>query len=104
MNMKYVPKQVSANAERHDGIETRLQGHLLRVAQAGWILIAVLACILLVISLPTFYTQTHSICTGGACNGVQVSPEQARSLAAHGISLTSYAWYSVLVTILSTLI
>jgi len=104
MNMKHVPNQVSVNAERHEESEKRLHGRLLRVAQAAWILIAVLSCILFVISLPTFYTQTHSICTGGACNGVQVSPEQAHALAVHGISLTSYAWYSVLVTILSTLI
>jgi hypothetical protein len=104
MNMKHVPNQVSVNDERHEESEKRLHGRLLRVAQAAWILIAVLSCILFVISLPAFFTQTHSICTGGTCNGVQVSPEQAHSLAAHGISLTSYAWYSVLVTILSTLI
>jgi hypothetical protein len=102
--MKHIPKQVSANAERHEESETRLRGRLLRVAQAAWILIAVLACILFIVSLPTFYTQTQSICIGNACNGVQVSPEQAHALAAHGISLTSYAWFSVLVTILSTLI
>jgi hypothetical protein len=104
MNMKHVPEHVSANTERHEESERRLQGRLMRVAQAGWILIAVLACILFVISLPTFYTQTHSICTGNACNGVQVSPEQAHALAAHGISLTGYAWFSVLVTIISTLV
>ncbi len=102
--MKHVPNQVSVNAERHKESEKRLQGRLLRVAQAAWILIAGLTCILFVVSLPTFYTQTQSICTGDACNGVQVSPEQAHALAAHGISLTSYAWFSVLVTILSTLI
>jgi len=102
--MKRVPDHVSANTERHNEDETHLQGRILRVAQAAWILVAVLAFVLFVVSLPAFYTQTQSICTGDACNGIQVSPEQARSLAAHGISLTSYAWYSVLVTILSTLI
>ena len=102
--MKHVPDHVSANTERHNEDETHLQGRILKVAQVAWILIAVLSCVLFVISLPAFYTQTQSLCTGGACNGVQVSPEQAHSLAAHGISLTSYAWYSVLVTILSTLI
>jgi hypothetical protein len=104
MNMQHVPNQVSANAERHEESETRLQGRLLRVAQAAWILIAVLACILFVVSLPAFYTQTQSICTGNACNGVQISLEQAHALAAHGISLTGYAWFSVLVTIISTLV
>ena len=102
--MKHVPDHVSANTERHNEDEAHLQGRILKVAQVAWILIAVLSCVLFVISLPAFYTQTQSLCTGGACNGVQVSPEQAHSLAAHGISLTSYAWYSVLVTILSTLI
>ena len=102
--MKHLPDHVSANTERHNEDETRLQGRLLRVAQATWILVAVLACILFIVSLPTFYTQSHSICIGNACDGVQISPEQAHALAVHGISLTSYAWYSVLVTILSTLI
>jgi len=102
--MIHVPKQASANAERHEESEIRLQGRLLRVARATWILIAVLACILFIVSLPAFYTQTQSICTGDACNGVQVSPEQAHALAVHGISLTSYAWFSVFVTIFSTLI
>jgi hypothetical protein len=104
MDMKHVPNQVRVSAEWHHEGETRLQGRLLRVAQAAWILVAVVSCMLFVVSLPPFYTQTQSVCTGSACNGVQVSPEQAHALAVHGISLTSYAWYSVFVTILSTLI
>jgi hypothetical protein len=104
MNMKHGPTQVRVNAQRHEEDETRLQGRLLRVAQAAWILVAVVSFLLFVVSLPSFYTQTRSVCTGGACTGVQVSPEQAHALAIHGISLTSYAWYSVVVTLLSTLI
>jgi len=104
MNMKHGPTQVRVNAQRHEEDETRLQGRLLRVAQAAWILVAVVSFLLFVVSLPSFYTQTQSVCTGGACTGVQVSPEQAHALAIHGISLTSYAWYSVVVTLLSTLI
>ncbi|HEX6484868.1 MAG TPA: hypothetical protein VF043_38985 [Ktedonobacteraceae bacterium] len=102
--MKYGPTQGSVNAQRHEEGETRLQGRLLRVVQAAWILVAVVSFLLFVVSLPPFYTQTQSICTGNTCNGVQVSPEQAHALATYGISLTSYAWYSVVVTILSTLI
>ena len=37
--MKHVPVQVSVSAERHTEGETRLQGSLLRVAQAAWILV-----------------------------------------------------------------
>jgi hypothetical protein len=104
MNMKHGPTPVSVNAQRHQEDETRLQGRFLRVTQAAWILVAVVSFLLFVVSLPSFYTQTQSVCTGDACNGVQVSPVQAHALAIHGISLTSYAWYSVVVTILSTLI
>ena len=74
MNMQHVPNEVSVNAERHEESETRLQGRLLRVAQAAWILIAVLSFILFVVSLPAFYTQTQSICTGAACNGSSTPP------------------------------
>jgi hypothetical protein len=104
MLMKHVPNIAGVNAERYEDSETRLQGHLLRVARVSWILIAVLAGILFIVSLPAYYTQIQSICTGNACNGVQVSPEQAHALAAYSISLSSYAWFNVLVTIFSTLI
>ena len=89
--MQHVPNQGSMNAERHEESETRLQGRLLRLAQAAWILVALLSFILFVVSLPAFYTQTQSICTGDACNGVQVSPEQAQALAAHGISFLEHS-------------
>src|SRR5215467_483232 len=102
--MKHGPTQGSANAQRQEVDETRLQGRFLRVAQAAWILVAVVALLLVAVSIPPFYTQTQSLCTGSACTGIQVSPEQAHAPAAYGISLTSYAWYSVVVTLLSTLI
>src|SRR5215469_5269854 len=102
--MKHGPTQGSANAQRQEVGETHLQGRFLRVAQAVWILVAVVALLLVAVSLPPFYTQSQSLCTGGACNGIQVSPEQAHALATYGISLMSYAWYSVVVTLLSTLI
>ena len=63
--MKHVPDHVSTNTDRHNEDETHLQGRILRVAQAAWILVAVLAFVLFVVSLPTFYTQTQSVCTGG---------------------------------------
>jgi hypothetical protein len=69
MNLEHVPTQGIANAERHEEGETRLQGRLLRVAQAVWILVAVLAFILFVVSIPTFYAQSQSVCIGDACNG-----------------------------------
>src|SRR5258708_2791402 len=102
--MKHGSTQRSVNAQRQEADETRLYGRFLRGAQAAWILVAVVALLLVVVGLPPFFTQSQSLCAGSACNGVQVSPEQAHALVTHGISLTSYAWYSVLVTLLSTLI
>lgn len=104
MNMKYGPTQGSMNAQRNEEGEAHLQGRLLRVAQVAWILVAVVAFLLFVVSLPPFYTQIQSVCAGSACNGVRISPEQVHALATHGISLTNYAWYSVVVTLLTTLI
>jgi len=102
--MKHGPTQRSVNAQRHEEDETRLQGRFLRVAQAVWILVAVVALLLVGVSIPPFFIQSQSLCTGNACNGVMVSPEQAHALTTHGISLTTFAWYSVVVTLLSTLI
>ena len=104
MNLEHIPAQTSVNTRRHDEAETRLQGHWLRLAQAVWILVAVLSFFLFVVSIPMFYAQIRSVCAGDTCNGVQISAEQAHALEAHGISLTGYALYSVSVAIISTLI
>lgn len=87
MNLEHVSAQASANTRRHDEAETRLQGHLLRLAQAVWMLVVMLALLLFVVSIPTFYAQIQSVCAGNTCNGVQISTEQAHALEAHGISL-----------------
>jgi hypothetical protein len=95
--------QPGVNTSRSGDQDTHLQGRLHRAVQIIWILVAMLALLVFVVGLPAFYGQIQSVCVGNNCTGAQVPVEQARALEAHGISLTSYALYSVIVVTLSTL-
>ena len=96
--------QPGVNTSRSGDQDTHLHGRLLTAVQITWILVAMLALLVFVVGLPAFYGQIQSVCAGNTCTGAQVSVEQARALEAHGISLVSYALYSVIVVTLSTLI
>jgi hypothetical protein len=96
--------QTSVNTSQSVNQDTRLRGRLLKAARAAWILAAILALVVFVVGIPALYAQIQSVCVGNNCTGAQLSVEQARALEAHGISLPSYALYSVIVGTLSTLI
>ncbi len=96
--------QPGVNTSRSGDQDMHLQGRLLTAVQIIWILVAMLALLVFVVGLPAFYGQIQSVCAGNNCTGAQVPVEQARALEAHGISLMSYALYSVIVVTLSTLI
>lgn len=102
MRQVYPPAPTNGSGEQAG--EARLQGHWLRGAQIVWLLVAALAALLFVVSLPVLFVQAQTICSANACNsGTQLTVDQARILEAHGISLASYAVYNIIITSISAL-
>jgi len=97
------PSRTGENTSISGDQDTRWRGRSLRAVQVIWMLVALLALLVFAVGLPTLYRQIQAVCAGTHCTGAQVSVEQARALEAYGISLTSYALYTVIVVTLSTL-
>jgi hypothetical protein len=72
---------------------TQLHGYKLILARTVWIVIAVLAIVPIVISIPQSYAQYLNVCTQASCPNQQATPDTVRALHSVGLSLQFYALY-----------
>jgi hypothetical protein len=87
MNRKHI-----GNTEQGNVAETRLPARWLWLARIGWITLAVLTVILVIVGTPLefqYYQATCAVCSSSS----QFTPQQARELRALGLSLSFYAGY-----------
>jgi len=81
---------------------TRIPERWLELARSAWVTVTILAVTLFVVSLPAYYEQLGTACTGSACISHQLTPESMRSLQELGLSTDFYAAYSLVLAVLFT--
>jgi hypothetical protein len=79
------------NTEQGNAAVVRLPAHWLWLARIGWITLAVLSVISVVIGFPLEFQYYQTVCN--TCGSPQYTPQQARELRAMGLSLGFYAGY-----------
>ena len=72
-----------------------LSGRLLAVARAAWIAVALAAVGLFIVALPAEFAQLRVPCPNASCSTGQLPPAGLRALEDLGLSLESFAAYSV---------
>ncbi|HEX8873190.1 MAG TPA: hypothetical protein VF780_01080, partial [Nitrosospira sp.] len=81
------------------GLETvnalRVGRFWMLVARIGWALLVLLTLALFVVAIPARFAQLLSITPAGDNALVLLSPEEAAQLQQHGISLSLYALYFI---------
>jgi len=85
----------------------RLQGSWLAIARAVWIVLALLLLANFIASIPATYGQLRTICTNstfGHCNIWQPTPANMQALHRLGISLDTYAVYTLTIDVLASLV
>ncbi len=85
----------------------RLQGRWLAIARAVWIVLALLLLANFIASIPATYGQLRTICTNstfGHCNIWQPTPANMQALHRLGISLDTYAVYTLTIDVLASLV
>ncbi len=102
MDLPQAPDQASTGSVVHPDNLSRIPERWLALARTVWIMAAVLAVTLFVASLPAYYDQLRTACTGSACISHQLTPEGMRSLREYGLSVDFYAAYSVALAVLFT--
>ena len=74
---------------------SRLSGRSLILARAVWIVIALAAASLFIVSIPAEFAQLRTPCPTAACPTGQLPPAGLRALEDLGLSLDSFAAYTV---------
>src|SRR5256885_832044 len=77
----------------------RLSGSRLILARIAWIAVVTLIVALFLAMLPAYYTLLQTICTGTACGPTQPIPDSAQSIQKLGLSLGTYAVFTLVLTI-----
>jgi hypothetical protein len=98
-------KMVSSNSQGE--ADTQLHGRWLFLGRIGWVVVAALSFGLFLLGLLPYATQLHTVCltASGACylDGA-LSPAGVQALHDLGVSVDSYVWYTVVVTVLDALV
>ena len=104
MNLPSASTRTAVSVESGSGVATRLRGGLLVLARVFWGALVVLTLGIFVASLPENFAQQQTICFGTACAFWQPTPATVQTLHALGLSFSSYATFSVLLRVASTLL
>jgi signal transduction histidine kinase len=94
MSRPVTPVQASA-APGRSANASPLSGRLLVVARALWIVIALVAVSLFIAAVPAEFAQLRVPCPTASCPTGQLPPAGLRALEGLGLSLDSFAAYSV---------
>jgi hypothetical protein len=103
MNVQHGPTAVTESREQYSS--ARVPGRWLLLARGTWVALVVLTLGIFFASLPVYVALLQTPCDGPACaNEALLTPEQAGVLKGMGLSLGTYAAYTVALTLASVVL
>src|SRR5712692_4242766 len=101
MNVRQAPEPITESREQQSF--ARLQVRWILLARALWITLFVLTLAIFFASLPTYLAQLQTPCTEISCEYQQLTHSQAVMLEGMGLSITSYAAFTISLAFVSIL-
>jgi hypothetical protein len=101
LNDAFVPSQATRSSDRSGAPDTRLRGRRLILARVAWVAAVTLLVALFILMLPADYTIHQTVCTGAPCGLFQPTPDSAQAIQKLGISIGTYATFTLALTIAS---
>ena len=83
---------------------TLLYGHKLTIARVVWLVLVVLTLAFFIGSIPVYFAQLQTLCQTASCATGQLTNPTMHTLSSYNISINSYAFFSVVITIISALV
>lgn len=96
--------QTSVNSDQHSVANARLRGGWLVFARICWFVLAALALVIFVSSLPLYFADLKEVCNSYSCDVGQVHIESALVLHNLGISVGSYAVFALVLTVVIAMV
>src|SRR6266705_1352411 len=101
MNLPSAPLEACVNTDRQRKGDTRLHGRWLVLAWAAWALLSSGTLLVFAFGLPVYLTRLQTVCTGTGCVPGQPAPDTEATLHGLGLSLGSYATFTLVLTLAS---
>src|SRR6266851_4364805 len=90
--------------EQHHEADTRLHGRWLLIARVAWVSLVLLTLAIFVVLLPSYLAQLQTVCSGPTCALVQPTAATAQAMQQLGLSVSSYATFMFMLTIVTALV
>jgi hypothetical protein len=104
MNLHRTAGRRPLSQERYHEADTRLYGHWLLIARGAWVSLVILTLAIFVVLLPSYIAQLQMVCSGPTCALFQPTSEAAQALHQLGLSLSSYATFTLVLTLITALV
>jgi hypothetical protein len=101
MKRTLLTTKTTISSDRQSEAGTRLYDRRLVLARVAWVSLVLLMLGIYAFLLPSYFALLQSICTGAACAVVQPTPQTVQAIQHLGLSVTSYALISLVLTILT---
>jgi hypothetical protein len=104
MKRPFMATRTTKSPDRQSEAGTRLYGRWLIIAQIAWVILVVLAFAVFVASLPVYFLQNQTICTGAVCPPGELSPASAQAFESLHLSLSTYATFRLLLAVVTAFV
>jgi hypothetical protein len=104
MNLPHATTPSPLSIERSHEPDTQLSGRWLLLVRVVWMILVMLTLASFVVLLPSFYAQLQSVCTNPMCALVQPTPESVHAMQQLGLSVSSYATFTLMLTLFTALV
>jgi hypothetical protein len=104
MNLPHAATPIPMSHERHQEPDTRLSDNWLLIGRAAWAILVLLTLTSFVVLLPSYYSQLQTVCSNPTCALVQPTPESVHAMQQLGLSVSSYATFTLMLTLVTALV
>jgi hypothetical protein len=104
MSRSVTDQQSASGSVGASTANTRLSGSWLILARVTWIAVVTLIVALFLAMLPAYSTLLQTICTSARCGFVQPTLDSAQGIQKLGLSLGTYATFTLALTLASVLL
>ena len=98
MNQHHPATHIPLSQQWHHEANTRLHEHWLLLARGASVSLVLLTLALFVVLLPSYLAQLQTVCSGPTCALVQPTADTAQVIQQLGLSVSSYAAFTFLLT------
>src|SRR5258708_7830698 len=104
MNLPHAATPIRVNRERYHEANTRLSGRWLLIRRGTWVSLVLLTLAIFVVLLPSYFAQLQTVFSSPTCALVQPTSESVQAMQQLGLSISSYATFTLTLTLVSALV